>query len=180
MKILALSGSLRAASTNTLLLSVVARLSPDECTVLVYANLGELPLFNPDRETENLPAVTELKNHISAADAVIIASPEYAHGISGVMKNALDWMVGNESFVNKPVAFLNAAPRAIHAQHALRETLSMMSAHIIEAACISVPILGSNFSEDNIVHHPTIAPALVNMLKCVQVAVQNNPKQIHA
>lgn len=177
IKILALSGSLRTASTNTLLLRAVARLSPAEYEVCVYANLGALPLFNSDREAENLSAVVALKNHILAADAVIIASPEYAHGISGVMKNALDWMVGNESFVNKPVVLLNAAPRAIYAQQALRETLTMMSANIIEVACISVPILGSNFTEDNIVHHQKIAPALMSMLKCLHVAVQNNPKQ---
>jgi chromate reductase, NAD(P)H dehydrogenase (quinone) len=77
-----------------------------------------------------------------------------------VMKNALDWMVGNESFVAKPVALLNASPRASLAQAALRETLSTMSAHIVEAACVAVLLLGSGLSEDALVADPVLATVL--------------------
>ncbi len=127
MNILALSGSLRAASQNTMLLRAVARLSPPGTDVIVYPGLGELPLFNPDIEFPNPPAVAALGKAIMIADAVIIASPEYAHGVTAVIKNALDWMVGNESFVRKPVALINAAPRATHAYQSLRETVTRMT-----------------------------------------------------
>jgi len=151
VNILALSGSLRAASENTRLLRALACLAPAEMQVVVYSGLGELPLFNPDIEFPNPPAVAKLREAINAADAVVIASPEYAHGVSAVIKNALDWMVGNESFVGKPVALLNAAPRATHAYHSLRETVTMMSARMIDAACITLaqPITG--MSEDEII-----------------------------
>jgi NAD(P)H-dependent FMN reductase len=164
VKILALSGSLRAASENTRLLRAMARLAPAGMEVVVYPGLGELPLFNPDIEFPNPPAVAALREAINAADAVVIASPEYAHGVSAVIKNALDWMVGNESFVNKPVALLNAAPRATHAYHALRETVTMMSANMVDTACITLaqPITGLN--EDEILQHPSHSAELVAML----------------
>jgi chromate reductase len=94
MRVLALSGSLRAASENTRLLHALARLVPAGMEVAVYSGLGVLPLFNPDIEIPNPPAVATLRAAIKAADAVVIASPEYAHGVSAVIKNALDWMVG--------------------------------------------------------------------------------------
>src|SRR5699024_1459606 len=80
-------------------------------------------------------------------------------------KNALDWMVGNESFVQKPVALFNASPRANHAQAALRETIVTMSARIVEAACITVPLLGSGFSEDGVVHDSAMSASIRNALE---------------
>lgn len=170
MKVLALSGSLRAVSNNTALLRAVARLAPADITVELFHDLGQLPLFNPDLEASDPAAVALLRAQIMSADALIIASPEYAHGITGVMKNALDWMVGCEAFVNKPVALLNASPRALHAQAALRETLSVMSARIIEAASITVPILGSNLSEEDMVQHPEISASLRVALAALRAA----------
>jgi NAD(P)H-dependent FMN reductase len=101
---------------------------------------------------------------------VLIASPEYAHGVTGAIKNALDWMVGNESFVDKPVGLLNAAPRATIGQAALRETLVTMSAHNVPAACVTVPVLGSGLDEDGIVNHVEIGPVIVSALNALQSA----------
>ena len=164
MKILAISGSLRAASINTALLRAVARLAPSGVSVVLCKGLGEIPLFNPDIEATNPPSVASLRAQIVAADALIIASPEYAHGITGVMKNALDWMVGCEAFVYKPVALLNASPRAVHAQASLKEIVTMMSARLVESASITLPILGSNLDEEGIVMHPEISLALHSAL----------------
>ena len=169
--ILGLSGSLRAASLNTMLLRACARLVPPGVGVELDVNLGALPLFNVDLEVRDPAPIAALRARIIAADAVLIASPEYAHGVSGVMKNALDWMVGNESFVAKPVALLNASPRASLAQAALRETLSTMSARIVEAACVAVPLLGSGLSEDALVGDPVLAHVLRASLAELQRAV---------
>jgi chromate reductase len=173
MKVLAISGSLRQASLNTRLLRAVARVAPPDIRVTLYAGLGELPWFNPDIESPEPVPVAKLRQQIVAADALLIASPEYAHGVSGVMKNALDWMVGNESFVYKPVALLNASPRASHALSALRETLRTMSARIIDEACTSVPLLGSGLSEDDIVHHPELGPRLATSLLALKAAIMD-------
>lgn len=171
MKILAISGSLRAASLNSALLRAVARLAPANITVVLCHGLGDLPLFNPDIEDSDPSPVANLRMQIMSADALFIASPEYAHGVTGVMKNALDWMVGCEAFVHKPVALLNASPRAIHAQASLRETITVMSACIVEEASITVPILGSNLSEDEIVLHPDISASLRAALLALRAAV---------
>jgi chromate reductase, NAD(P)H dehydrogenase (quinone) len=154
MKILAISGSLRKASLNSALLRAAARIAPPGIEVVLYGGLGELPLFNPDIEASEVPAVMALRDHILAADALLIASPEYAHGVAGAIKNALDWMVGNETFIQKPVALLNASARATHAHAALRETVATMSACIVDEASITVPLLGSGLGEDDIAQHP--------------------------
>ena len=140
--ILAFSGSLRAASINTILLQATAALAPDSVRVTLYDGVGRLPLFNPDLDPHQQPEVEALRLALNAADAVIIASPEYAHGVTGAMKNLLDWMVGSEAFVNKPVAVFNASPRAHHADEAMKETLRTMSARVIAEACVAVPLLG--------------------------------------
>ena len=150
IKILAISGSLRAASLNSALLRAMARLAPDDIVIRLFDGMGNLPLFNPDIEASDPALVAVFREQIMAADALLIASPEYAHGISGVMKNALDWMVSCEVFVNKPVAILNASSRASFADASLREIVTMMSAIIIEEASITVPIIGARLDEEGI------------------------------
>lgn len=171
MKFLGISGSLRAQSLNARLLRSTARIAPTHVQVELYEELGTLPLFNPDLEPMDPAPVARLRTRIIAADALIIASPEYAHGVSGVLKNALDWMVGNESFVGRPVALFNASPRAQHAQAALRETLRTLSARVVPEACISVPLLGSGLEEDAIVHDRGICATVLAALRALEVAV---------
>lgn len=139
-RVLAISGSLRAASINTAMLSMAIDCAPVDLVIQLYFGLGEIPAFNPDHESKHIPAVARLHYLISAADALLIASPEYAHGVSGVMKNALDWTVASGVLVQKPVALWNAAPRATHGLAALRETLTTMSAYLVDAARLDLLI----------------------------------------
>lgn len=154
MKLLAISGSLRAASTNTMLLRAAARLAPADMRIELYGELGTLPLFNPDIEASDPPPVARLRRQLIESDAVLIASPEYAHGVTGAMKNALDWMVGCEAFVDKPVVLFNASPRAVHAHAALREMVSVMSARIVDEASVTVPLLGASLDEAGLAAPP--------------------------
>jgi chromate reductase len=127
---------------------------------VLCSGLGQLPLFNPDLEIDAPSSVVRLRATIAAADALLIASPEYAHGVTGAIKNMLDWLVSFEPFVDKPVAVLNTSPRAHHADSALRETLRTMSAEIIEAASIGIPLLGGNVAESEMAELPSIAQAI--------------------
>jgi chromate reductase len=111
VQVLGVCGSLRAASINAALLRALRRLAPAGVRVSV-TDVGGLPLFNPDLETQLPPEVAAWHAAVTGADALVIASPEYAHGVSGPMKNALDWLVSFPPFAGKPVAVLNAAPRA--------------------------------------------------------------------
>ncbi len=164
MKILALSGSLRVASINGALLRAAARLAPQEIDVALSQRIGTLPLFNPDLESQPPQELVAFRNEVAAADALLIASPEYAHGVTGAMKNALDWLVSFEPFVGKPVAVLNASPRAHHADDALRETLKTMSAVIVEEASVTLPLVGAGLSENEMVESEAIARAVRSVL----------------
>jgi chromate reductase, NAD(P)H dehydrogenase (quinone) len=180
INILAISGSLRARSLNTMLLRAVQRLAPADIRVELYRGLGELPPFNPDVEAQGAPqAVGDLRSRIILSHALLIASPEYAHGVSGVIKNALDWMVGNESFVGKPVGLLNTSPRARLAQAAMRETLATMSAQVVPEACATVGILGSGLDEDGIVRHGEITDAIRGVLHALRRASFGVPRPMY-
>ncbi|WP_366945040.1 ArsC family reductase [Methylobacter sp.] len=173
VRILAISGSLRSASLNSALLRALADLAPSDIYIELFTELGNLPLFNPDLEITDLPPVADFHARLLEADGVIIASPEYAHGVTGVMKNALDWMVGSEAFVNKPVALLNASPRATIAQASLKETLTVMSAQVVEAASITLPIIGSNLDELGIAAHPSISTSIREALRAFRMEIVN-------
>lgn len=150
--ILGLCGSLRARSLNLALLQAAVKLADPSHPVSLYPTLANLPLFNPDLEPSPPPSVLHFRAAIAAADALIIASPEYAHGVTGTIKNALDWLVSFAPFVHKPIAVWNTSPRAHHADAALRETLTTMSACIIAPAALSLPILGRHDNADAIFH----------------------------
>jgi len=171
VKLLAISGSLRAASLNSALLRTCQRLAPAGIEIQLCSFVGDLPLFNPDLEADLPMSVLALRMQVAAADALLIASPEYAHGVTGAVKNLLDWLVSFEPFVNKPVAVLNASPRAHHADAALRETLRTMSAVIVEPASVSIPLLGSHLSEAAMAETPTVAQAIHASLAALQAAV---------
>src|SRR5690348_328025 len=99
LQILAISGSLRKASSNTALLRAAAALAPVDVKISLCKSLGDLPHFNPDLEGVEPASVLEFRSQLLEADGVLIASPEYMHGITGVMKNALDWIAGSGEFV---------------------------------------------------------------------------------
>jgi chromate reductase len=149
-KILALCGSLRSVSMNAALLRAAARLAPPEIQVELFDGIGRLPLFNPDLEAAMPAQVGALHAQVLASDALLIASPEYAHGVTGVLKNALDWLVSFEGFVDKRVAIFNASPRSVHADAALREILTTMSANLVADACLALPLRGLGLDEQGI------------------------------
>ncbi len=164
MNLLALAGSLRAQSINAAFCRAAAQLAPAGLEVTVYPGLGRLPLFNPDLEAAPPAAVIELRSAVGAADALLIASPEYAHGVSGVMKNALDWLVSFEGFVGKPVAVVNTSPRAHHAYDALLETLRTMSAQPIPEACGALQLLGACSTEAQMLESVSVTACIRALL----------------
>ncbi|MEO9078702.1 MAG: NADPH-dependent FMN reductase [Rhodanobacter sp.] len=147
-QVLCLSGSLRLVSSNAAALEAAYRLAPSTLELLLYLGLGDLPLFNPDDEVDPLPpAVVALREAVVSADALLIACPEYAHGVPGAFKNLLDWLVGSADFPGKPVLLLNTAARGSHhAQEALAEILSTMSAQLLTAQPLPVALPGAGCS----------------------------------
>ncbi len=162
MKLIAISGSLRASSHNTAVLAAARDLAPAGVTIELFDGIVRLPFFNSDLETaDRLPEeVVVFRKVVGDADGVLISSPEYARGVSGVMKNALDWLVGSEEFPGKPIALINTSPRATHALAALTLTLETMSAHIVGDAAITLPLLGTANDAATIAADPALAGPL--------------------
>lgn len=172
MNLLAISGSLRAVSINSALLRAACRLAPAGVAIELFTGLGELPIFNPDLEDRPPVPVTRFRAQVAAADALVIASPEYAHGVTGAIKNGLDWLVSHEPFAGKAVAVWNASPRAHHADDALRETLATMAAAIIGQASVTIPLLGSGLDEEGMVNTPLVAQTIRASLERLCEAVR--------
>jgi NAD(P)H-dependent FMN reductase len=143
MRLLGLSGSLRRMSTNTTLLRALAANAPAGVTLEVSDLIGTLPIFNPDDEGDRTPgAVEAFGRSIRAADGLVIACPEYAHGIPGGLKNALDWMVSRDEIPGKPALLVRASTRSDYALEALREVLRTMSLDLMPETGFAVHLVG--------------------------------------
>jgi chromate reductase, NAD(P)H dehydrogenase (quinone) len=177
VRILAISGSLRQGSSNTSLLHAAMALAPANMEIKLYGGLGNLPHFNPDLEPMEPSSVTDLRAQVKWADGLVISSPEYAHGIPGVLKNALDWLVSGEEFVGKPVALFNSSPRAIHAQASLTEIVTTMAGRIVPEASITVSLLGKKLDAAGIVADPEISDALETAIISFANAIEQFQKQ---
>jgi chromate reductase len=170
VQILGISGSLRAQSSNTELLRAVASLAPPGVAFVLFSGLDSLPYFNPDLDGPNVTPpsrIGDLRRRIRWADALLICSPEYAHGVPGALKNALDWLVSDPDILHKPVGLLNASPRASHAQASLAETLRTMSMTVTLGASIAVPVMGRQLSALAMTQDPDLAAALRGVLEAL-------------
>jgi NAD(P)H-dependent FMN reductase len=162
-RILAISGSLRARSSNTELLRAAALIAAPFADIVSYDGIGTLPHFNPDLDFEGaeLPSsVVEFRKAIGEADAILISSPEYAHGVPGSLKNALDWLVSGPEMPGKATGLLNASARSLFAHAALEETLRTMSADVVAGAVVVVPMDGRRLDASSIVADPALAPII--------------------
>ncbi len=163
MRILAISGSLRARSSSTSIVHALGLIAPVDVSITVYDGTGSLPHFDPDLDREGdeaPPLVAELKRMVGKADALIISTPEYAHGIPGSLKNALDWLVSSVEFPGIAVGLINPSLESFHAHAALVEVLKTMSARLPVEASVRIPILNRNIDPGGIAADAKLADAL--------------------
>jgi chromate reductase len=162
-KILVVIGSLQAQSTNATLVRAVLAYIGGNYDVTFTRALHELPPFNPDVEAGPLPAAVDAwRAEIAAADVILIATPEYAFGIPGALKNALDWVVGMGEFVGKRVALIAAsATGATFAMEALERTIRVMSAEVI--ATTNVAGVRGKVDENGRITDPETRDALAQL-----------------
>lgn len=133
MVIFSVSGSLRKQSSNSALLKTMISLAPAGTEFISYQGLAELPHYNADLDTEKVPeAVRELRGAVKRSQAILIATPDYSHGIPGSLKNALDWLSTTNGLEGKPVAVvMGQANDDTFAMDALVEVLKAMKATIL-------------------------------------------------
>lgn len=135
MKILAVCGSLQAASKNLLLLQTAAASAPPGVDIVIFDSIADLPHFTPDADDSGTPAsVVRWREALAACDALLIATPEYAFSLPGALKNAIDWVIGSGELEEKVVAITAAVPAAERGRRglqALREPLTAVRATIV-------------------------------------------------
>ncbi|MBB6498326.1 NADPH-dependent FMN reductase [Pedobacter cryoconitis] len=131
IKILAISGSTRSSSSNLNLINAITKLAADQFEVSVFDGLTGLPHFNPDIDHEVVAEpVASFRKQIRAADGVLICTPEYAIGVPGTLKNAIDWTVSSMEFSRKPVALITAALSGVKAHESLLGTLLIIESNM--------------------------------------------------
>jgi chromate reductase len=142
INILAISGSTRKQSSNLNLIKAFAEIGSDAFTVSIFQGLTEIPHFNSDLDNENPPGnVTEFRDQLKEADAILICTPEYAMGVPGTLKNALDWTVSSMEFSHKPVALITASSSGEKAHASLLGTLLVIEARVTENTQLLVPFV---------------------------------------
>lgn len=141
VRLLAICGSLQARSANRAALAVIeASATGLGATVDRFADLEGIPAFNADRAEPAPPAVANLREQLAAADAVVIAAPEYAGGVAGALKNATDWIVGSGELYAKPVAVVSCGTSGgEHARQQLVRSLTWQGAHVVADLGIASP-----------------------------------------
>jgi chromate reductase, NAD(P)H dehydrogenase (quinone) len=144
-KILAISGSLRATSSNTIILKAIQRIVPANVDYTIYEGMATLPAFDDSMEAPE--PVVSWRKQLAEADGVLICSPEYAFGIPGALKNALDWTVGSSELVNKPLALITAATGGDKAHAAWLQIFTALSANIPEEGSLLVPYVRSKLND---------------------------------
>jgi chromate reductase len=171
--ILALSGSLRRGSSNTTVLRAAALLAPEGVTISMFEEIGNLPHFNPDLDGIEGSALLDFRRRLQDAHGVIISSPEYAHGVPGSLKNALDWIVGSGELVDKPIALINASPQSSYAFASLMETITVMSGRLVKDACVTLPFWDKGLDAAGVASHPEVAGILATALQNLANAVSH-------
>ncbi|KOV65518.1 NADPH-dependent FMN reductase [Streptomyces sp. MMG1121] len=152
--ILLLSGSLRKGSSNEVVLRTAQVVAPSVgVDTVLYEDLARLPHFNPDDDTDPLPApVAGLRAALDRADGILICTPEYAGTLPGAFKNLLDWTVGGTEICDTPSAWVNAAApgRGQGAEATLRTVLGYTGADIVEPACVRIPVSRDLIGDDGL------------------------------
>lgn len=179
-KLLLISGSLRAGSTNSATLRTAAALAPEGIEAGIYDGMGRLPHFNPDDDpTDGVgldPEVAALRAALADADALLLSTPEYAGALPGSFKNLLDWTVGGGQTYEMPVAWINVSGKAApsggaDAHDSLRKVLGYTGSVIVEEACLRLPLARDEVGEDGLITPPDARAAIVGAMAALAAAV---------
>ncbi len=176
-KILAICGSTRTNSTNHRLINAIAELSKDSFDIDLYGGLTQLPQFNPDDDNEHVSKeVVGFRQLLNKADGVIICTPEYAHGVPGSLKNAIDWTVGTSEFWQKPTMLITASTDGKYGHQSLLETLHVIEAKNIHHLQLLISFASTKVNEDNKITDMTTLNETKKLLERFEQTMNANMK----
>jgi len=174
-KILAISGSTRKNSTNHRLLKAIAELSKEIFNVEIHNSIERLPQFNRDDDNEYVAKeVTHFRQLLNEADGVIICTPEYAHGVPGSLKNAIDWTVGTGEFSHKPTMLITASTDGKYGHQSLLETLRVIEAENVENLQLLIPFASAKINADNKFTDEKTLADIKNLLVIFEKTINKN------
>ncbi|MGF6930721.1 chromate reductase [Chitinophaga sp. W2I13] len=168
IKLLAICGSTRQSSSNHHLIKAITELGRDTFTVQLVESLTTIPHFNPDQDMDVNSAPEEVQHfraQLAAADAVLICTPEYAIGVPGTLKNAIDWTVSSMHFSKKPVALITAGTSGHKAHQSLLGTLLIIESKIAEAAQLVISSVRTKINDQGVI---TDLPTEMQVRKLIQ------------
>lgn len=166
MKILAISGSIRSESSNAAVLKAVQKIMPDKNTKWVDFKISDLPFFDPELQFhEATPQVArDFRNQASDADFILISTPEYAHGIPGILKNALEWLICEETMKKKVIVFVASPSGGDYVKQYLLETLKTMDLIAGEEMTLVLRSARQDISKDGEILNPKLKAEMTQFL----------------
>jgi len=174
-KILAISGSTRQNSSNGNLLKAIAALFEDSMEMTIFEGIATLPHFNPDETDKTIAEVMQFRDLISNADGVIICTPEYAHGVPGSLKNAIDWTVSTNEFSHKPTALITASTDGRSGHAALLETLKTIEAGNVDQLQLLISFIRTKINADNIITDESTLLAIKKLIADLLQTIEQIP-----
>jgi NAD(P)H-dependent FMN reductase len=166
--IFAISGSLRAGSSNHAILKALGSMALPGSNYIVYDGLGTVPAFDPGLDNDDPPKpVSDLRDQLATANAIIICTPEYAHGIPGALKNAMDWMVSSGSFSGKPIALITASTGGENAHEAMIKVLSAIDAKLAPETTLLISFVRTKIDGDGNIADEGVAKQLERIFEAL-------------
>lgn len=148
-KVVAISGSTRQNSINHSLIKAIVELSAASLDITVFDGIADMPQFNPDHDGDNVTnEVSKFRQQLNDAEGIIICTPEYAHGVPGTLKNAIDWTISSSSFPHKPTMLITASTGGYYGHKALMETLKAIEAKNIDNLQMVIPFVKTKVNMD--------------------------------
>lgn len=164
-KVLAISGSTRKNSSNQQLINAVAKIFEEVLEIIFFDGLAALPHFDPD-ENDHVE-VKNFRQKIDDADGVLICTPEYAHGVPGSLKNAIDWTISTNQFYHKPTVLITASTDGRFGHAALLETLKVIEAKNIEELNLLIQFVRTKIDDEKIIDQKTLEEIKLLMQKFI-------------
>jgi len=175
IKVVAISGSLRNNSSATFILKHVIKLFPEAIDFILYEGVSKLPHF--DDNENSVPDVIAFRKLLAEADGVFICQPEYAFGVPGSLKNALDWTVSSGELTGKPVALVTAATGGDKAHAALLLILKAVSSKVEEGATLLIPFVRTKLNDKGEVTNVEIAQSLSSVVNALVQTIETQHRE---
>lgn len=164
--VIAICGSTRKKSTNLNLLYAMKELSRDYFDITIFESIDLIPHFNPDLDNESPPTeVIRFRKELREADAILICTPEYAMGVPGILKNAIDWTVSSMEFSKKPTALITASSSGEKGHASLLETLQVIKANITSNTQLIIPFAKTKINQENKITDGKTLEEVMNLIK---------------